>query len=198
MKKFLVFVAIIIMMGLIIVICCQIAVKSAAKGRLYDDVNEIPHREVGLLLGTSPLGRSGRPNQFYLRRLDATVALYNAGKIDRIIISGARRGDDYDEPAEMKNDLVKRGLPDSIFVLDCEGHRTISSIVRVKELFAEDSVTIISQKFHNERALFLAKHNEVDAIAFNAENTSSRRWRLMMVLRESLARVKAVAEVVFG
>ena len=198
MKKFLVFVAIMVMIGLFVVIGCQIAVKSAAKGRLYDDVNEIPHREVGLLLGTNPLGRSGRPNQFYLRRLDATVALYNARKIDRIIISGARRGDDYDEPAEMKNDLVKRGLPDSIFVLDGEGHRTISSIVRVKELFAEDSVTIISQKFHNERALFLAKHNEVDAIAFNAENTSSRRWRLMMVLRESLARVKAVAEVVFG
>lgn len=198
MKKILVFVAIMVMIGLFVVICCQIAVKSAAKGRLYDNVNEIPHREVGLLLGTSPLGRSGRPNQFYLRRLDATVALYNAGKIDRIIISGARRGDDYDEPAEMKNELVKRGLPDTIFVLDGEGHRTISSIVRVKELFAEDSVTIISQKFHNERALFLASHNEVDAIAFNAENTSSRRWRLMMVLRESLARVKAVAEVVFG
>ena len=198
MKKFLVFVAIIIMMGLIIVIGCQIAVTSAAKGRMYDDVKEIPHREVGLLLGTSPLGRSGRPNQFYLRRLDATVALYNAGKIDRIIISGARRGDDYDEPTEMRNDLVKCGLPDSIFVLDGEGHRTISSIVRTKEVLAEDSVTIISQKFHNERALFLARHNGVDAIAFNAENTSSRRWRLKMVLRESMARVKAVAEAIFG
>ena len=198
MKKFLVFVAIMVMIGLFVVIGCQIAVTSAAKGRMYDDVKEIPHREVGLLLGTSPLGRSGRPNQFYLHRLDATVALYNAGKIDRVIISGARRGDDYDEPAEMKNDLVKRGLPDSIFVLDGEGHRTISSIVRTKEVFAEDSVTIISQKFHNERALFLARHNGVDAIAFNAENTSSRRWRLKMVLRESMARVKAVAEAIFG
>jgi len=198
MKKFLVFVAIMVMIGLFVVIGCQIAVTSAAKGRMYNDVKEISHREVGLLLGTSPLGRSGRPNQFYLRRLDATVALYNAGKIDRIIISGARRGDDYDEPTEMRNDLVKRGLPDSIFVLDGEGHRTISSIVRTKEVFAVDSVTIISQKFHNERALFLARHNEIDAIAFNAENTSSRRWRLMMVLRESLARVKAVAEAIFG
>ena len=198
MKKILVFVAIMVMIGLFVVIGCQIAVTSAAKGRMYDDVKEIPHREVGLLLGTNPLGRSGRPNQFYLRRLDATVALYNAEKIDRVIISGARRGDDYDEPTEMRNDLVKRGLPDSIFVLDGEGHRTISSIVRTKEVFAVDSVTIISQKFHNERALFLARHNGVDAIAFNAENTSSRRWRLMMVLRESLARVKAVAEAIFG
>ena len=198
MKKFLVFVAIMVVFGLFVVIGCQIAVTSAAKGRMYDDVKEIPHRKVGLLLGTSPLGRSGRPNQFYLRRLDATVALYNAEKIDRIVISGARRGDDYDEPTEMRNDLVKRGLPDSIFVLDGEGHRTISSIVRTKEVFAEDSVTIISQKFHNERALFLARHNGVDAIAFNAENTASRRWRLMMVLREILARVKAVAEAVFG
>lgn len=185
-------------LGIAVIIGCQIIVKSAAKGRMYDDVKEIPHRKVGLLLGTNPLGRSGRPNQFYLRRLDATVALYNAGKIDRIVISGARRGDDYDEPTEMRNDLVKRGLPDGIFVLDGEGHRTISSIVRTKEVFAEDSVTIISQKFHNERALFLARHNGVDAIAFNAENTSSRRWRLKMVLRESMARVKAVAEAIFG
>lgn len=82
-----------LVLGIAVVIGCQMAVLRAAKGRMYPDVNQIPHREIGLLLGTNPLGRSGRPNQFFLRRIDATVDLYEAGKVDRIIISGARRGD---------------------------------------------------------------------------------------------------------
>ena len=198
MKKLLIFVMIMIAIGLFVVIACQIGVKHAAKGRMYDDLKEIPHREVGLLLGTNPLGRSGRPNQFYLRRIDAAVAVYEAGKVDRIIISGARRGDAYDETAAMREALVDRGVPDSILVLDGEGFRTIASIKRAKEVYGADSLTIISQQFHNERALFMAQHNGMDAIAYNAANTSSRRWKVIMALRECLARVKAVLEVMRG
>lgn len=198
MKKLLIFVMIMIAIGLFVVIACQIVVKHAAKGRMYDDLKEIPHREIGLLLGTNPLGRSGRPNQFYLRRIDATVAMYEAGKVDRIIISGARRGDAYDETAAMREALVNRGVPDSILTLDGEGFRTIASIKRAKEVFGADSLTIISQQFHNERALFMAQHNGMDAIAYNAANTSSRRWKVIMTLRECLARVKAVFEVMRG
>ena len=198
MKKLLIFVMIMIAIGLFVVIACQIVVKHSAKGRMYNDVKEIPHREIGLLLGTNPLGRSGRPNQFYLRRIDATVAMYEAGKVDRIIISGARRGDAYDETAAMREALVDRGVPDSILVLDGEGFRTIASIKRAKEVFGADSLTIISQQFHNERALFMAQHNGMDAIAYNAANTSSRRWKVIMMGRECLARVKAVFEVMRG
>lgn len=196
MKKLLIFVMIMIAIGLLVVIACQI-VKHAAKGRLYDAVYEIPHREVGLLLGTNPLGRSGRPNQFYLRRIDATVAMYEAGKVDRIIISGARRGDEYDEPEAMREALLNRGVPDNILILDGEGFRTIASIKRAKEVFGADTLTIISQQFHNERALFMAQHKGMDAIAYNAANTSSRKWRVIMTLRECLSRVKAVFEVMW-
>lgn len=181
---------------LIVIIGCQIAVLNAAKGRLYADADKIPHREVGLLLGTNPKGRTGRPNQFFVRRIDAAVALYEAGKIDRIIISGARHDEDYDEPEAMRAELLRRGIPDSILVLDREGFRTINSVVRAKEVFKLDSFTIISQQFHNERTLFLTKHMGVDAIAYNAANTQSRRWKYLMILRECLARVKAVIEVI--
>lgn len=198
MKKFMAFVTVMIAICLILVIACQIVVKHAAKGRMYNDVKEIPHREVGLLLGTNPLGRSGRPNQFFLRRIDATVAMYEAGKVDRIIISGARRGDAYDETAAMREALVNRGVPDSILILDGEGFRTIASIKRAKEVFGADSLTIISQQFHNERALFMAQHNGMDAIAYNAANTSSRKWKIIMMGRECLSRVKAVFEVMRG
>lgn len=184
-----------LLLGIAVIIGCQVAVRSAARGLTYDDVEEIPHREVGLLLGTNPLGRSGRPNQFFLRRIDATVAIYETGKVDRIIISGARRGTEYDEPEAMRQALVSRGVPDSILILDGEGYRTISSIKRAKEVFETDTLTLISQQFHNERALFMARHYGMDAIAYNAANTSSRKWKIIMAGRECLSRVKAVFEV---
>ena len=96
----------------------------------------------------------------------------------------------------MRIELLRCGVPDSIITLDGEGFRTINSVARAKEVFGADSLTIISQQFHNERALFLAKHVGVDAIAYNAANTSSRRWKLLMIGREWLARVKAVFEMI--
>lgn len=189
------YVLVTVLVCLVVIIGCQVAVISASRGRMYSDVKEIPHREVGLLLGTSPKGRTGRPNQFFLRRIDAAVKLYEADKIERIIISGARHSQWYDEPEAMRRALIDRGVPDSILALDGEGFRTLASIVRAKDEYGARSLTIISQKFHNERAIFMAKHNGVDAIAFNAANTSSRKWKIIMMLRECASRVKAVLEV---
>jgi SanA protein len=182
----------IMLSGLALVLGCELAVNNASKGRVYSDVEEIPHREVGLLLGTSPKGRRGGTNTFYNHRIDAAVALYEAGKVDRFLISGAKKGSDYDEPQAMREALVVRGVPDSIFILDGQGFHTIESIVRAKEVYEVDSVTIISQAFHNKRSLYLAKHNGLDAIAFNAANTTILRWRIIMFLRERSSRVKAV------
>ena len=179
---------------LIVIIGCNIAVTNAAKGRMYTDVSKTPAKPVALLLGTSPIGRSGNPNQFFLRRIDATVKLYQAGKFSRLIISGANRPEEFNEPEEMRAALVRQGVPDSIMELDGEGFRTINSIVRAKDVYGANSILIISQEFHNERALFLAKHKGIDAVAFNAATTSSRRWRIQMKMRECLARVKAVLE----
>ena len=133
--------------ALAIVSVCEISVYSASKERVYSDVEKIPHREVGLLLGTNPKGRRGGANMFYNHRIDAAVALYEAGKVDRFIISGAKKGSDYDEPQAMREALVARGVPDSILILDGQGFHTIESIVRAKEVYEVDSVTIISQEF---------------------------------------------------
>ena len=178
--------------ALAIVSVCEISVYSASKERVYSDVEKIPHREVGLLLGTNPKGRRGGANMFYNHRIDAAVALYEAGKVDRFIISGAKKGSDYDEPQAMREALVARGVPDSILILDGQGFHTIESIVRAKEVYEVDSVTIISQEFHNRRSLYMAKHNGLDAIAYNAANTTILRWRIIMFLRERASRVKAV------
>ena len=178
--------------ALAIVSVCEISVYNASKERVYADVEKIPHREVGVLLGTNPKGRRGGANMFYNHRIDAAVALYEAGKVDRFIISGAKKGSDYDEPQAMREALVARGVPDSILILDGQGFHTIESIVRAKEVYEVDSVTIISQEFHNRRSLYMAKHNGLDAIAYNAANTTILRWRIIMFLRERASRVKAV------
>jgi SanA protein len=190
-RAFWVLVAIIVS-GLAVVAGCELAVNSASKGRVYSDVDEIPHREVGLLLGTNPKGRRGGVNMFYNHRIDAAVALYEAEKVDRFIISGAKRGPNYDEPQAMRDALAVRGVPDSILILDGQGFHTIESIVRAKEVFGVDTLTIISQEFHNRRSLYMAKRNDLDAIAYNAATTTILRWRIIMFLRERASRVKAV------
>ena len=177
------------------VICCNRAVINTATDRMYDDVSVIPYNRVGVLLGASPKGRTGNPNVFYIRRVEACVALYKAGKIDRILVSGDNSRTTYDEPTCIKEDLIAAGVPDSVIYLDYAGFRTYDSMVRAKEVFGLSSFTIISQPFHNERALYIATRKGLDVIAFNARDVQLRRWQIRMTVREWLARTKAVMDV---
>lgn len=177
------------------VIFCNWAVIKTAEDKMYDDVSVIPYNRVGVLLGTSPKGRSGNPNVFYIRRVEACVALYQAGKIDRILVSGDNSRTTYDEPTCIKEDLIAAGVPDSVIYLDYAGFRTYDSMVRAKEVFGLTAFTVISQPFHNERALYIATRKGLDVIAFNALDVQLRRWQIRMTVREWLARTKAVMDV---
>ncbi|WP_299102972.1 ElyC/SanA/YdcF family protein [uncultured Winogradskyella sp.] len=163
-----------------------------AKGLSYDDVDSIPKNKVGLVLGASRLAPSGNINLFYKHRVDAAVALYKAGKIEYILVSGDNSLKDYDEPTDFKNDLIEKGIPAERIFLDYAGFRTLDSIVRAKEIFGQDSLTIISQKFHNERAIYIAQHFDVNAIAYNAKDVFKRP------AREYLARAKASLDLLFN
>lgn len=177
------------------VIFCNRAVIKTAEDKMYDDVSSIPYNRVGVLLGTSPKGRSGKPNVFYIRRIEACVALYKAGKIERILVSGDNSHATYDEPTCIKEDLIAAGVPDSVIYLDYAGFRTYDSMVRTKEVFRLTAFTIISQPFHNERALYIATRKGLDVVAFNALDVQLRRWQIRMTVREWLARTKAVLDV---
>lgn len=179
------------------VLLCDMRVEAVAQGRHYDDVNKIPHRNVGLLLGTSKYTIFGRDNEYYQRRIEATYELYSKGKIDTILISGDNSKKDYNEPETMMADLVALGVPKDRFVLDYAGFRTLDSVVRAKNVFGKDRVTIISQEFHNVRALYLAENFGVNAIAYNALYPIYRK-SFRIILREKLARVKVVLDVLLG
>lgn len=164
---------------------------------LYDSPNTIPKRKVGLLLGTSPKSLDGNVNLYYKYRLEAAVDLFNHQKIDFILVSGDNSTQYYDEPTTIKKDLIAMGVPESKIVLDYAGFRTLDSIVRADKVFGEEIFTIISQPFHNKRALYLAHRKGINAIAFNAREVGVRYgWKVF--LRERLARVKMMMDILFN
>lgn len=172
-------------------------VASSTKDRLYNDVSIIPHNKVGLLLGTSKYVGNHFVNQYYQYRIDAAVALFKAGKIDYILVSGDNGNENYNEPETFQADLIAAGIPADRIVLDYAGFRTLDSIVRCLHVFGESDITIISQPFHNERALFIADHSGVTAVGFNAKEVS-RRYGFKTQLREKAARVKMMLDLASG
>lgn len=174
-------------------ICNELIVSSSCN-KTYNDIAEVPYNKTALLLGTSPKLKNGNDNLYYVHRIEAAAKLYRAGKIKNIIISGDNRKKEYSEPEEMRQDLIAQSVPDSIIYLDYAGFRTLDSVVRAKEIFGQDSITIISQQFHNERAIFLSDRSGIYAIGFNAENVS-KYYGFKTTVREYLARVKVFLDM---
>jgi SanA protein len=172
-------------------------VKNANKNRLFSSVDEIEHNKVGLVLGTSKYLSTGSINLYYKSRIEAAEALYKAGKIDFILISGDNSTKSYDEPSTFKLDLIDRGIPENKIYLDYAGFRTLDSVVRSKKIFGQTKLTFISQKFHNERALFLAKQKGIEAVGYNAKDVPISYGRTTQI-RELLARVKMMVDLIIG
>lgn len=182
---------------IVMIIGSDYYVESHVQNKLYKDVETILYNKVGLVLGTVKILKNGNINRYYQYRIDAAAALFKAGKIKYILVSGDNSKKGYDEPTDMKDDLIKKGVPENRIFLDFAGFRTLDSVVRSKAIFGQKSISIISQKFHNERAVFIANHKDIDAIGFEAQDVSIRAG-LVVQFREKLARVKVLIDVVFG
>lgn len=162
-------------------------INRSTKAQLYSNTASIPARKVGLVLGANK-------NLYFAYRMQAAAELYKAGKVKYLLVSGDNHREDYDEPTEMKATLVELGVPDSCIYLDYAGFRTFDSMVRCKEVFGEDTITVISQQFHNQRALFIANHKGIDAIAYNAHEVGAH-YSPTTSVREYFARVKCVLDL---
>lgn len=179
------------------ILYCNIRIDRYASGRLYDKAEDLPHRHTALVLGTSPIGRNGMPNVYFISRIEATARLYKAGKIDRIIVSGDNRKKDYNEPEEMKQALVAKGIPVEIIFPDYAGFRTFDSVVRAKEVFGQTEFIVVSQRFHNERAILIAGKKGIDAVGYNASDVSAY-YGFLTKIREYGARCKVFLDMMFG
>ena len=172
-------------------------IETATKNFVSYDIQKLPNEKVGLLLGTSKILKSGWKNLYFFNRIDAAEQLYKSGKIKYILISGDNSTKDYSEPEDMQAELLKRGIPADKIVLDFAGFRTLDSVVRAKEIFGQNSFIIISQKFHNERAVFLAQHYGIKAYGFNAKDVN-KYFGFKTKVREYFARAKVFVDFLLG
>ncbi|CAM4097191.1 vancomycin high temperature exclusion protein [Zobellia nedashkovskayae] len=176
------------------ILLCDFIISSSAKGKTFSNPNEIPKNRVGLVLGTSKKLIGGLPNPYYTYRINATIELYKAKKIDFVLVSGDNGTRYYNEPNTFKKDLIAKGIPSEKIFLDFAGFRTLDSMVRAKEVFGLNNVTVISQEFHNQRAIYLAEKKGLNAIGYNAKSIIGTQG-LKVHLREYLARVKVFIDL---
>ncbi len=185
-------------LGFLLLILANFWVVALTSGRTYTKISKVPSRDCALVLGTSPKMRSGIANPYFTARMDAVGTLYHHGKIKKIIVSG-EKSENYDEPAAMKRFLVyTEGVPENIITEDPKGFNTHKSILRCKNVYKEKNVIIVSQGFHNLRALFFARNNGMNALGFDAQDVTKNESFYRNHAREFLARVQAVIFYLLG
>ena len=177
---------------------CYFWITWSSRDYLYNSVAEIPARRVALVLGTAKYTTDGRVNLYYRARIDAAAALYRSGKARYFIVSGDNRSLSYNEPAQMRADLIAAGIPAARIQPDYAGLRTLDSVLRADKVFRLQDYIIVSQAFHNARAVFLARQHGQAVIALNAADPMQFRYRLKTQVREIGARLRAVWDVLSG
>jgi SanA protein len=177
--------------GVILTACFWLsdrACRAAAAGRVFRSVAEVPQNDIGLVLGTAKTTSRGSANLHFDQRIEAAAALYRAGKVRHLLVSGDNHVAGYDEPTDMRDALVVAGVPEDVITRDYAGFRTLDSVVRAKLVFGLARCTIVTEEFHCPRALWIARQNGIDAVAFAAPDLKSARWTLRVKVRECLAR----------
>lgn len=168
-----------------------------AKPYIYDSLDSIPGHSVAIVLGTSKyIGK--RDNIYFTNRINATKELYDAGKLSAIVVSGDNKHISYNEPRDMLQSLVELNIPDSIIHLDYAGFRTLDSMLRMAKVFGQKRFIVVSQKFHNERAIFIARYYGYEAYGYNAKDLRVSRFSFKTKIRELFARVKVFIDITVG
>lgn len=162
---------------------------------IYKDWALMPDNDVGVVLGTSKYLQSGKPSPEFQGRIDAAAELYQNGKIRHIIVSGANPDQSYNEPRAMRRELVKLGIPDSAITMDFAGYRTLDSVVRAQAVFGLHQFTVITQRYHSYRAVFLGRKLGLKVVAYIARATADGGYGTRNPPREVFARVKAILDI---
>lgn len=194
LSKFFWFVLFPILLGLTLVVVCNLWIVLSTHGRVYASTEQIEAHPIGLVLGTSKKVAPDTPNQHFQNRLSAAAKLFQEGKVKQLLVSGYRDSRYYDETEDMIDALKKLGVPEESILSDDKGARTLDSVERAKSIFGFDRFVIISDDFHVGRALFIEDRLGIRAVALRSESvayTSSSRVRM----REYFARVKAILDL---
>lgn len=162
---------------------------------LYADSSLMPENEIGLVLGCSPFASGGGPNPQFHGRMQAAAELYRLGKLKKLIVSGANPDQRYNEPKKMREALLGLGVPSAAMVLDYAGDSTFDSVTRAQVVYGLDRMTVVTQKYHAYRALFLARKTGIQAVAYAAPLANGGGTGVRHPPREILARLLAVLDL---
>jgi len=179
---------------LLLLVFSNYHIRHTTREYIYGTVEDVPINQTGLVLGTSRYLRGGGINPYFQYRIEAAEKLFSRGKIQYIIVSGDNSLISYNEPVHMQNALLEKGIPVERIYLDYAGFRTLDSIVRCKKIFGQNKVTVITQEFHAQRAVFIARHHDIEAVAYTAGDVTMRRGMKVMI-REWFAKVKAILDI---
>lgn len=180
----------ILVFAILVIAAINIYIDFKARDFLFDNTRAIPENTYALVLGTSKYVIGGGKNSYFESRIKAAAQLLNANKVDTIIVSGDNREANYNEPKRMKQALIELGVPETLIIEDKSGTKTDLSIRNFKIQYPQTGVTIVTQKFHNQRAVYTARKYEVNAVGFNADDVGFLRDKKTHV-REWFAKVKA-------
>lgn len=193
-KRIYIVLAAIFLLPVIIVFCSDYIIDSFSQAYCFQKIEKLPENEVGVVLGTAKYSPGGQINLYYQYRIDATVRLFKSSKIKYILVSGDNAQREYNEPITIRKDLVARGIPKNRIYLDYAGFRTLDSIIRANKIFGQQRFTVISQRFHNERAVYIGRHAGLETIAYDAQDVGTH-YGLKTNLREKFARVKTLLDI---
>jgi len=184
-------------LALVVVLLAWLAERrlgQLAEPYLFDDPTRLPNIDVALVLGAAPIGPEGGPNRYFEYRLDAAAALWRAGKVKYLLVSGDRSRPDYDEPSAMRAGLIARGVPPSAIYRDFAGVRTRDSMLRARSVFGQQRLIVVSQGFHAARAIFLARGEGIEAWGLAARDVD-RAYSIFTELRRYPSAMRAYLDV---
>lgn len=183
--------------GIVMVVVNYYWVEKKTAPYIYPEVGELPTHKVGLVLGTSKYLSTGQKNLFYQYRIQAAWELFEAGKVEHLLLSGDNGTPEYNEPAMMQADLIAKGVPAERIHLDYAGFRTLDSVVRARAIFGQHQLVCVSQPFHVARAIYIGQRKGIEMVGYPARAVAAEYGRSVM-FREYLARVKMQLDLLFG
>lgn len=189
-KRFLKFFSLLVAAGLFALFFSRIITTLYAYPRLFS-TRDVPPAPIAIVYGAG-LWRDGSPTPVLRDRVATAVELYNEGKVEKILMSGYRRSELYNEPASMKKYAVSLGVPETAIVLDLAGHRTYDTCYRAREIFNIEKAILVTQQFHLPRALYTCRVLGVAAVGVSADRRDYRTFSLIVWnLREFFATLTA-------
>ncbi|MDD3007097.1 MAG: ElyC/SanA/YdcF family protein [Candidatus Pacebacteria bacterium] len=166
-KRLVLVMAAIAVCSVVAVLAINFMVQKTSEGFIYD-ADDVPQKEVALVLGAK-VHENGRLSDMFRDRVDKAIGLYEAGKVDKILVSGDHGTEEYDEVNAAKDYLLQSGVSGADIFLDHAGFDTYDSVYRARDIFQAESMIIVTQRYHLPRALYIADKLGVDAVGVSAD-----------------------------